>query len=196
MIVVLARRLAWTVMLLTALAVVAYTLVALFVPRIAAPVLLTQLAARPAFLVAHLAGSAVALFTGVFQHNAWIRTRHPRLHRSMGLVYVGGVLLGGGGALGLAPYSDGGVVAHVGFGLLGVLWIAFTLRAFALARAHRYPVHRKWMIRSYALTLAAVSLRIQLPLAMANGIPYEIAYPVIAWTAWVPNLLVAQYLAR
>jgi hypothetical protein len=196
MIVVLARRLAWTVMLITALAVVAYTLVAPFVPRIAAPLLFTQLAARPAFLVAHLAGAAVALFTGVFQHNAWIRTRHPRLHRSMGLCYVVGVMLGGVGALGLAPYSEGGMVAHVGFGLLGALWIAFTLRAFALARAHRYPVHRKWMIRSYALTLAAVSLRIQLPLAMANGIPYEIAYPVIAWTAWVPNLVVAQYLAR
>jgi len=196
MIVVLARRLAWTVILLTALAVVAYTLVAPFVPRIAAPLVFTQFAARPLFLVSHLAGAAVALFPGVFQHNVWIRTRHPRLHRSMGLCYVVGVVVGGAGALGLAPYSEGGMVAHVGFGLLGVLWIAFTLRAFALARAHRYPVHRKWMIRSYALTLAAVSLRIQLPLAMANGIPYEIAYPVIAWTAWVPNLLVAQYLAR
>jgi len=196
MIVVLARRLAWTVMLLTGLAVVAYTLVAPFAPRMGAPALFTQLAARPAFLVAHLAGAAVALFTGVFQHNAWIRTRHPRLHRSMGLCYVVGVMVGGAGALGLAPYSGGGMVAHVGFGLLGILWIAFTLYAFTLARARRFPVHRKWMIRSYALTLAAVTLRIQIPLALANGIPFETAYPVIAWTAWVPNLLVAQYLAR
>lgn len=196
MIVVLARRIAWTVMLLTAVSIVCYTVAALFVPRIAAPLVLAHLAARPAFLVAHLSGAAVALFTGVFQHNAWIRTRHPSFHRAMGRAYVTGVMVGGAGALGLAPYSQGGIVAHVGFALLGILWIAFTLRAFVLARARRFPVHRKWMIRSYALTFAAVTLRIQLPLAIANGIPYEVAYPIIAWTCWVPNLLVAQYFAR
>ena len=49
------------------------------------------------------------------------------------------------------------------------------------------------MIRSYALTLAAVTLRIYLPGALALGVPYDLAYPPIAWLCWVPNLLVAEW---
>lgn len=28
------------------------------------------------------------------------------------------------------------------------------------------------------------------------GIGYDVAYPVIAWVAWVPNLLIAEYVVR
>jgi hypothetical protein len=55
-------------------------------------------------------------------------------------------------------------------------------------------LHRRWMIRSYALTLAAVTLRIYLPASMLLGIPFPVAYPAIAWLCWVPNLLVAQWM--
>jgi Predicted membrane protein (DUF2306) len=48
------------------------------------------------------------------------------------------------------------------------------------------------MIRSYSLTFAAVTLRIYLPVALASGVPFEIAYPAIAWLCWVPNLFVAE----
>lgn len=48
------------------------------------------------------------------------------------------------------------------------------------------------MVRNVSLTLAAVSLRIYLPLSMLAGIPFELAYPAIAWLCWVPNLWVAE----
>jgi hypothetical protein len=50
------------------------------------------------------------------------------------------------------------------------------------------------MIRSFALTLAAVALRVYLPSALAAGIEFETAYPIIAWLCWVPNLLVVEFL--
>ncbi|MEQ1730362.1 MAG: DUF2306 domain-containing protein [Vicinamibacterales bacterium] len=50
------------------------------------------------------------------------------------------------------------------------------------------------MIRSFALTYAAVTLRLYVPLSMAAGVPFDVAYPVIAWACWVPNLLVAEWL--
>jgi len=43
------------------------------------------------------------------------------------------------------------------------------------------------MIRCFALTAAAITLRIQLPLRQMMGIPFSIAYPAISWLAWVPN---------
>ena len=50
------------------------------------------------------------------------------------------------------------------------------------------------MVRSYALTLAAVTLRFYLPASLANGLPFEAVYAVIAWACWVPNLIVAEWL--
>jgi hypothetical protein len=51
------------------------------------------------------------------------------------------------------------------------------------------------MIRSAALTLAAVTLRLYLPfLAMSMG--FELGYSLVAWLCWVPNILFAEWLLR
>ena len=52
------------------------------------------------------------------------------------------------------------------------------------------------MIRSFALTFAAVTLRLYIPASQMAGIPFDTAYPVIAWLCWVPNLLVAELFVR
>ena len=49
------------------------------------------------------------------------------------------------------------------------------------------------MIRSYALTLAAVTLRIYVPVGLALGVPFADAYQAISWLCWVPNLVVAEW---
>jgi hypothetical protein len=49
------------------------------------------------------------------------------------------------------------------------------------------------MIRNYALTFAAVTLRIWLPLlSEVAGIEFVNAYRAVAWLCWIPNLYVAQ----
>jgi hypothetical protein len=48
------------------------------------------------------------------------------------------------------------------------------------------------MTRNFALTFAAVTLRIWVPASFVSGIPLAVAYPIIAWLCWVPNLLVAE----
>ena len=52
------------------------------------------------------------------------------------------------------------------------------------------------MVRNYALTLAAVSLRVYLPLSMIAGADFGTAYAAIAWLCWIPNLLVAEVLCN
>jgi hypothetical protein len=61
-------------------------------------------------------------------------------------------------------------------------------------RTRRPKLHRAWMIRNFALTTAAVTLRIYLPVSMLAGIPFGIAYPVVAWLCWLPNLFAALHL--
>ena len=86
------------------------------------------------------------------------------------------------------------MIAHAGFGLLACAWLLTTTLGFLRIRAGDDVDHRAWMIRSYSLTFAAVTLRIYLPLAFASGIPFEIAYPAIAWLCWVPNAIVAEWM--
>jgi hypothetical protein len=50
------------------------------------------------------------------------------------------------------------------------------------------------MVRNFALTFAAVMLRLYLPASMVVGIEFELAYPVIAWLCWLPNVVVAEML--
>jgi hypothetical protein len=83
--------------------------------------------------------------------------------------------------------------AHWGFGLLAVLWLVTSLLALVRVRSRDFAAHREWMIRSYALCLAAVMLRIYMPLSAVAGIPFEDAYPAVAWLCWVPNLIVAEW---
>jgi hypothetical protein len=69
-----------------------------------------------------------------------------------------------------------------------------TSAAYVYIRKGDINNHQVWMIRSYALTFAAVTLRIWLPMAQALQIEFIEAYRVIAWLCWVPNLLIAQWI--
>ena len=84
------------------------------------------------------------------------------------------------------------MVTHLGFGGLGVCWLATTILAVRSILRLDIPAHRRWMYRSYALTLAAVTLRIYLPLSLALGIGFEDAYRVVSWLCWVPNLVIVE----
>ena len=45
------------------------------------------------------------------------------------------------------------------------------------------------MIRSYAMTFAAVTLRLQIPIGLALGYPdYPAMSPWLAFTSWIPNV--------
>ncbi|ADG09451.1 DUF2306 domain-containing protein [Caulobacter segnis] len=184
-------RPAWALMTLLSLAValISYRYVLNVGPL--APNVLANLFARP-FLVVHVAGAATALLIAPFQVLPGLRARRPALHRVMGRIYVAGCLAGGVGGLALAFGSTAGPIATAGFGLLAVAWIGTTAQAWRMAMARRIAEHRAWMIRSLALTLAAVTLRLYLPLAAVGPIPFVDAYRAISFLCWVPNLLLAE----
>jgi hypothetical protein len=78
-----------------------------------------------------------------------------------------------------------------------VAWIGTTAYAWRLAVARRFVEHRRWMVRSFALTFAAVTLRLYLPIAPIMGWDFMVAYRAISILCWVPNLIVAElYLMR
>ena len=119
------------------------------------------------------------------------------MHRWLGRTYVFACLTGGVGGLILAFGSTAGPIATAGFGGLAVIWIISNIQGWRAARARRFDAHRAWMIRSFALTFAAVTLRLYLPLIPFTGVPFVVGYRAISFLAWVPNLIAAEiYLRR
>jgi uncharacterized membrane protein len=185
----------WLLLLLLCLAVSAYAVAYLVLgEEMYPPNLAASFVAHSTSLKLHVAGGGLALAVGPFLIGG-PRARRGR-HRVLGKLYVSAVLLGGLGGLSLARFSYGGWSTHLGFAALGVTWIGATCAAWLRIRRGDVEAHRAWMTRSFALTLAAVTLRIDLPLAGALGIPFEAAYPVVSWMCWIPNLLVAEVLVR
>lgn len=160
-----------------------------------APNVLANLFARP-WLNIHVAGAATALLVGWLQVSPPLRRRWPRLHRRTGRLYGLACLVGGTGGLVLALGSTAGPVATAGFGSLAMLWIAATLLGWRAALQRRFEAHRRWMLRSWALTLAAVTLRLYMLAAPALGVDGLDAYRAISFLCWVPNLAAAELFLR
>ena len=142
----------------------------------------------------HIFLGGLALLTGFSQFYKNLRTKRLNLHRALGKVYVIAVLLSGAAGLGIAYFASGGWIPAFGFAALAVLWLYTTANAYTSIRKGLVLAHQRWMIRSYALCFAAVTLRIYLPLFIAGfDMEFYDAYRIIAWLCWVPNILVAEY---
>lgn len=144
----------------------------------------------------HIILGGVALMTGWSQFSQKIRTKNLKLHRNLGKIYVLAVLISGVCAVYIGFFATGGLIPSVGFICLGLIWLYTTLKAYFAIRAKDLQLHQGMMIYSYAACFAAVTLRIWLPLlTMAFG-EFLIAYKIVAWLCWVPNMVFAYFWVR
>lgn len=143
-------------------------------------------------LLFHVGGGVIALSLGVWGFWGAFRNKYLLLHRCLGRIYLASVLIGGTAGLYLAGSAFGGLPTSVGFSLLASLWLATGAMAYLRIRQGGIEAHRKWMIRNYALTFSAVTLRVWLTLFLSLGYQFQEVYTTVAWLCWVPNLLVAE----
>ncbi len=154
-------------------------------------------------LVAHILFGSVALVTACLQIWPWLRRAHPVVHRWSGRVYLfGGVLPGGLAVLAVAPVSSTGPISAAGNTALAGLWLATAVAGFRAARARRFADHRRWMLRSVALTFSIVVNRVWLVAYLLLFTPFLGDDPAAltlaaagasVWTSWVVNLLVVEW---
>ena len=184
-------NLLWGVMALFSIAIALFSYRYLLGVGPLAPNVVTNAFASP-WLWIHVAGACTALLVGSFQFILRIRSRFPTWHRWAGWVYAVGCIVGGFAGLLLALGSTSGPIATAGFGGLAASWLVTTVRGWQLATQRRFVEHREWMIRSWALTLAAVTLRLYLPIAPLLGFSFVEGYRAISFLCWVPNLVLAE----
>lgn len=144
----------------------------------------------------HILFSIFSLLAGLTQFSQYILTKHKKLHRVMGYIYVIDVIcIAGPSGLIMAFYANGNIVSRTSFILLSILWIVFTAIAIIKIFKKDFIEHQKWMMRSYALTLSAITLRLlALILPKFIHLTAKEEYVTLAWLSWTINLIIAEFL--
>lgn len=154
--------------------------------------LLESTAWHTAFYI-HITFGGIALLLGWTQFSQKLRDRYLNTHRTIGKIYVGSVMLSSLAGFYIALFASGGITCTLGFSGLAAAWFFTVSMAYARILKGDIKQHENWMIRNYALTFAAVTLRIYLPIStQLLHIDFLTAYRVISWLCWIPNLVVAE----
>lgn len=173
-------------------AMVAYSLVPL--GNLVHPQMKLSFEAHRVAIMIHIFCSAFAMVLGPWQFVPGLRVRRPVLHRWSGRLYlVAGVLPGGISGLYVSGFAFGGATNQLGFATLAVLWLVSGIQSYRAIRAGRVNAHQQWVLRNFALTFAAVTLRLYMGIFAALGIPFVTFYAVLGWLCWVPNMLFIEW---
>lgn len=149
------------------------------------------------FLYVHIVTGCLALLIGPIQIFRSQKNENTRkLHQMLGKIYVISIVISSIVNLYLSFFATGGLLTSTAFFALDLIWLYTTCVAVVAIRKGDTVTHRKWMLRSYALTFAAVTLRIYLyPLLKLTG-QFEVAYCLSAWLSWTINLLLIEWVIR
>ncbi len=143
----------------------------------------------------HVFSSVFVLITGFFQFFKASFQRNLKFHRFLGKLYIVLILfVSGPSGLLMAFYANGGIWTKLGFVLLGIGWLVFTALAYYHIRQRNIEAHRNFMIRSYAFTLSAMTLRGWMYVFSWFYLDYYISYLIVAWLSWSLNLAIAEFI--
>jgi hypothetical protein len=183
------------------------------IPLIAGVLRLVQLAGGPAVipadhrfagfplpLVVHIVGATTYALFGILQLIPRFRRRHLAWHRRAGKVVAGAGVLVAVSALWLTLFYE----AQPGTGdLLFVLRLVFgsamaacLVLGITTVRRHDIAAHRAWMIRAYAIGLAAGTQAFTEGFGGAIFGTGVLAADLAKGSGWVINLAVAEWAIR
>ena len=145
----------------------------------------------------HITFGGLALLSGWSQFSEKFRNKYLVIHRYVGKIYVIAVFLSSISGLYISFFATGGLISALGFGTLAISWFYTNYMAYTAILKRDILNHQHWMIRNYALTFAAVTLRLWLPILISMVFyDFNPAYQLVSWLCWIPNLLIAEIIIK
>ncbi|MGL1887015.1 MAG: DUF2306 domain-containing protein [Reichenbachiella sp.] len=148
---------------------------------------------KSAFYI-HVFSACFCLLAGFTQFSKGLQKNKPNVHRRLGYLYIIILLVfSAPSGLVMSVYANGGIFSQISFSILSILWIVFTAKGLIEIKKGNILNHKKFLWRSYALTLSAITLRLwKLGLALTlHPHPMDL-YRWVAWLGWVPNLIIVE----
>ena len=151
-------------------------------------------------LVLHIVSASVYSVLGAFQFSAGFRRRRPGWHRVAGRLLVVLGLVVASSALWLTistPRFEGSGYLYFLFRLVfGSAMMLSIVLGFLAIRRRDVTRHRAWMIRAYAIALAAGAQVFTLGIGEAIVGKGDTISALLAGAGWVINLAVAEWVIR
>ena len=159
----------------------------------------SRIDAFPAPLVLHIVAAAVFAVVGAFQFPARVRRLHPTWHRRAGRVLVAaGLAVAGSGLWMTLAYPDapgGALLWTVRLAVCSTTATCIILGVTAIRRRD-VAAHRAWMIRAYALALAAGTQAFTQGVGEGLFGTSDLSTAVSVTSGWIINLAVAEWIIR
>lgn len=155
--------------------------------------------AVPAPVVVHVIAASVYAILGAFQFSARLRRRRPHWHRRSGRLLVGAGMLVALSGLWMtlfyagAPGGDLLWAARLLAGTAMAVWIVLGVTAI---RRRDLTAHRAWMIRAYALAVAAGTQAFTQGVGEALFGTSELSTALSVSSGWVVNAAAAECVIR
>ena len=148
------------------------------------------------FLYIHMISGGMAILIGWIQFSKKLLQKRPAWHRTIGKTYLVSALLCAISGFYVGIFATGGWIPSAGFITVSCIYFYTSWMGFVHIKNKQIIKHQNMMTYSYAVCLAAVSLRLSTPIAYLLGFDYISSYSVIAWSAWIPNLLIAYWVNK
>ena len=197
----LTKAVLWRVLLtlvgLTTLYVIIFGLIPSWTGHhIASQVIAGMPALNHSVLMVHILTALPPLFLGWIGFSKRMRKRSLSFHRTNGNIYCFCIWVSALTGFYLGAGNDGGWLSRIGYCALATTWFATTWMGFTTAKSRNFIKHREWMIRSYAVTLAVVTVRPIHFVPMFVDIGDINWSPIAAWGCWLPNIILAEIYVR
>jgi len=145
----------------------------------------------------HVITACLALASGAANFSNRLLKWRPRIHRIIGYVYVGAILIVDLTSGYMAPFATGGKLTSIPFNLINIAWPAMTVAAIVSVRRQRIKSHRRWMIRSFAFCFTNMVLHlIRNVLHEGFGLPYILSYILGVYGSIILIVIAAEIIIR
>jgi uncharacterized membrane protein len=156
----------------------------------------SRIDAVPAPVVVHIVAAALYAILGALQFSARLRRRRPNWHRRSGRLLVGAGMLVALSGLWMTLFytgAPGGDLLWAVRLLVGTAIAASIVMGFTAIRRRDITAHRAWMIRAYALAVAAGTQAFTQGIGEATLGTSDLSTALAVSSGWVINAAVAEW---
>jgi uncharacterized membrane protein len=154
--------------------------------------------AHPWLAYLHMTPGVLYLLGAPLQLSERFRTKHYTAHRRLGRVLVTAALVSVSLALifGL-QFPWGGSPEAIATAVFGCWFLACLLLAVRAIRRGKVSVHRRWMIRAFAVGVGVGTIRIWIGLLLGTGLlDFHDSFAAAFWIGLSLNVLAAEWWIR
>lgn len=155
-------------------------------------------AEHPVLAYAHILPGLIYLGIAPFQVSRRFRRGRISRHRALGRVAIAAGLITGVFAIAVGlvfPY--GGTTEASASVIFGIYFLTALILAYRAVRSGEVDVHRRWMIRAFAVGTGVGTIRLVIGISQAFGVGFDEIFGPAFWIAFVIHALAAEaWLAR